>query len=123
MEYGPWIATQRVADGTERVALLPAVPDRSLVVCRHSRSSHAVHDPSDQSSHCIDPLNTPPLTQIEPAFNGVPWTPDELRASAQLDTLVRSLGRFAEKVAGVEGMPKGETTPTRTVTIGPRYGT
>ena len=41
------------------LSLLPAVPDRSPVVCRHSRSSHAVHDPSDQSSRCIDPLNTP----------------------------------------------------------------
>lgn len=44
---------------------------------------------------------------------------DELRASGQLDTLVRSLGRFAEKVAILDAHAKGETTPTRTVTIGP----
>lgn len=44
---------------------------------------------------------------------------DELRASGQLDTLVRSLGRFAEKVAVLDAHAKGETTPTRTVTVGP----
>jgi hypothetical protein len=44
---------------------------------------------------------------------------DELRASGQLDTLVRSLGRFADKVAVLDAHAKGETTPTRTLTIGP----
>ena len=44
---------------------------------------------------------------------------DELRASGQLDTLVRSLGRFAEKVAVLDAHGKGETTPTHTVTVGP----
>jgi Transposase DDE domain len=44
---------------------------------------------------------------------------DELRASGQLDTLVRSLGRFAEKVAILDAHAKGETTATETRTIGP----
>jgi hypothetical protein len=45
---------------------------------------------------------------------------DELRASGQLDTLIRSFGRFAEKVAVLDAHAKGETTATRTVTVGPR---
>lgn len=44
---------------------------------------------------------------------------DELRASGQLDTLVRSLGRFADKVAILDAHAKGATTPTQTRTIGP----
>jgi hypothetical protein len=44
---------------------------------------------------------------------------DELRASGQLDTLVQSLGRFAEKIVVLDAHAKGETTPTHTVTVGP----
>ena len=44
---------------------------------------------------------------------------DALRASGQLDTLVRSLGRFADKVAILDAHAKGATTPTQTRTIGP----
>jgi transposase len=44
---------------------------------------------------------------------------DELRASGQLDALVRSLGRFAEKLVVLDAHAKGETLPTQTLTIGP----
>src|SRR5450631_49489 len=44
---------------------------------------------------------------------------DELQASGQLDTLVRSLGRFADKVAILDAHAKGETIATATHTIGP----
>lgn len=44
---------------------------------------------------------------------------DALQASGQLDTLVRSLGRFADKVAILDAHAKGETTVTETRTIGP----
>jgi hypothetical protein len=44
---------------------------------------------------------------------------DALRASGQLDTLVQSLGRFAEKIVVLDAHAKGETTPTQTVTVGP----
>jgi hypothetical protein len=41
--------------------LLPSLPNLCLVACAHPRSSHAPHDPSDHSSRCIDPLNSPAL--------------------------------------------------------------
>ena len=44
---------------------------------------------------------------------------DELRASGQLDTLVQSLGRFAEKIVVLDAHAKGDTIPTATATIGP----
>lgn len=44
---------------------------------------------------------------------------DALRASGQLDTLVQSLGRFAEKIVVLDAHAKGATTPTQTATIGP----
>ncbi len=44
---------------------------------------------------------------------------DALRASGQLDTLVQSLGRFAEKIVVLDAHTKGDTTPTQTVTVGP----
>jgi len=44
---------------------------------------------------------------------------DKLRASGQLDTVVQSLGRFADKIVVLDAHAKGETTPTQTVTIGP----
>jgi hypothetical protein len=44
---------------------------------------------------------------------------DELRASGQLDTLVKSLGRFAEKIVVLDAHARGETLPARTVTVGP----
>lgn len=44
---------------------------------------------------------------------------DELQASGQLDTLVRGLGRFAEKVAVLDAHAKGESIATHTVTVGP----
>jgi hypothetical protein len=44
---------------------------------------------------------------------------DALRASGQLDALVQSLGRFAEKIVVLDAHAKGETTRTKTATIGP----
>jgi len=44
---------------------------------------------------------------------------DELRASGQLDALVQSLGRFAEKIVVLDAHAKGETLLTQTVTTGP----
>ena len=44
---------------------------------------------------------------------------DELQASGQLDTLVRSLGRFANNIAILDAHAKGATTTTATRTIGP----
>jgi len=44
---------------------------------------------------------------------------DELRASGQLDALVQSLGRFAEKIVVLDAHAKGETILTQTVTTGP----
>ena len=44
---------------------------------------------------------------------------DELQASGQLDTLVRSLGRFADRVAVLGAHAQGEAVPTRTLTVGP----
>ena len=44
---------------------------------------------------------------------------DELRASGQLDTLVKSLGRFADKIVVLDAHAKGDTLPVRTVTVGP----
>jgi hypothetical protein len=41
------------------------------------------------------------------------------RASGQLDTLVRSLGRFAEKIVVLDAHAKGETTSLHTLTVGP----
>jgi hypothetical protein len=44
---------------------------------------------------------------------------DALRASGQLDTLVQSLGRFAEKVVVLDAHARGETIPSETRTVGP----
>jgi transposase len=44
---------------------------------------------------------------------------DELRASGQLDGLVKSLGRFADKLLVLDAHARGESVPTQTVTIGP----
>jgi hypothetical protein len=44
---------------------------------------------------------------------------DELRATGQLDALIQSLGRFAEKVVVLDAHAKGDTLPTETVTVGP----
>jgi transposase len=44
---------------------------------------------------------------------------DELRATGQLDALIQSLGRFAEKVVVLDAHAKGETLATETVTVGP----
>jgi hypothetical protein len=44
---------------------------------------------------------------------------DELRASGQIDALIRSLGRFADKLVVLDAHAKGETLPTETVTVGP----
>lgn len=44
---------------------------------------------------------------------------DQLRASGQLDTLIQSLGRFAEKIVVLDAHAKGDTIPTATATIGP----
>jgi transposase len=44
---------------------------------------------------------------------------DQLRASGQIDTLVQSFGRFADKMVVLDAHARGETIPTRTVKIGP----
>ena len=44
---------------------------------------------------------------------------DELRASGQLDGLVKSLGRFADKVLVLDAHARGASLPTQTVTVGP----
>ena len=55
------------ADLTQRFSARPSIPNRCLVACTHPRSSHALHDPSDHSSRCIDALN-PPYFQQLPRF-------------------------------------------------------
>ncbi len=44
---------------------------------------------------------------------------DELRASGQLDGLLRSLGRFADKLVVLDAHGKGLTTSTSTTCVGP----
>ena len=44
---------------------------------------------------------------------------DQLQAAGQLDGLVKSLGRFSEKVLVLDGHARGESVPTQTVTTGP----
>lgn len=44
---------------------------------------------------------------------------DQLRASDQLDGLVKSLGRFSEKLLVLDAHARGESVSTQTVTIGP----
>jgi len=43
----------------------------------------------------------------------------ELQASGQLDGLVKSLGRFADKLLVLDAHARGESLPTKTVTVGP----
>jgi len=44
---------------------------------------------------------------------------DELRASGQIDTVMRGLGRYADKLAVLDAHAKGEATESLTKTIGP----
>ncbi|MGH8583486.1 MAG: IS1634 family transposase [Gammaproteobacteria bacterium] len=44
---------------------------------------------------------------------------DQLQASGQLDGVVKSLGRFSEKLLVLDAHARGESVPTQTVTIGP----
>ncbi len=44
---------------------------------------------------------------------------DELQASGQLDGLLRSLGRFADKLVVLDAHAKGETRSTHTTCVGP----
>jgi transposase len=44
---------------------------------------------------------------------------DQLQASGQLDGVVKSLGRFSEKLLVLDAHARGESIPTQTVTIGP----
>ena len=44
---------------------------------------------------------------------------DQLQAAGQLDGLVKSLGRFSEKLLVLDAHARGESVPTQTVTIGP----
>ena len=44
---------------------------------------------------------------------------DELRASGQIDALLRSLGRFADKLVVLDAHAKGLTTSTSTTCVGP----
>ena len=44
---------------------------------------------------------------------------DELQAAGQVDGLLRSLGRFADKLVVLDAHAKGESTPTRTTCVGP----
>jgi transposase len=44
---------------------------------------------------------------------------DHLRESGQLESLLKSLGRFADKVLVLDAHARGASVPTRTVTVGP----
>lgn len=44
---------------------------------------------------------------------------DQLRASGQLDTLVKSLGRFSDKLLVLDAHARGDSLPIRTRTVGP----
>jgi transposase len=44
---------------------------------------------------------------------------DHLRESGQLDSLLTSLGRFAEKVLVLDAHARGESVPTQTLSVGP----
>lgn len=44
---------------------------------------------------------------------------DQLQASGQLDGVVKSLGRFSEKLLVLDAHARGESVPTQTVTTGP----
>jgi hypothetical protein len=44
---------------------------------------------------------------------------DQLQASGQLDSVVKSLSRFSEKLLVLDAHARGESIPTQTVTIGP----
>ena len=44
---------------------------------------------------------------------------DELQASGQIDALLRSLGRFADKLVVLDAHAMGESTPTHTTCVGP----
>ena len=44
---------------------------------------------------------------------------DELQASGQIDGLLHSLGRFADKLVVLDAHAKGVSTPTRTTCVGP----
>jgi DDE family transposase len=44
---------------------------------------------------------------------------DQLQAAGQLDGLVKSLGRFSEKLLVLDAHARGESVPTQTVTSGP----
>lgn len=43
---------------------------------------------------------------------------DQLRASGQLDTLLKSLGRFSDKLLVLDAHARGESIATRTLTVG-----
>ena len=44
---------------------------------------------------------------------------DELQASGQLDAVVKSLGRFSEKLLVLDAHARGDSVTTQTVTVGP----
>lgn len=44
---------------------------------------------------------------------------DELQASGQLESLAKSVGRFADKLLVLDAHARGETIATKTVTVGP----
>jgi hypothetical protein len=44
---------------------------------------------------------------------------DELQASGQLDAVLKSLGRFSEKLVVLDAHARGESLPTQTLTVGP----
>ena len=44
---------------------------------------------------------------------------DQLQASGQIDAVLRSLGRFADKLVVLDAHAKGLATPTRTTSVGP----
>jgi hypothetical protein len=44
---------------------------------------------------------------------------DELQATGQLDTLVKSLGRLSDKLVVLDAHARGDSVSTETVTVGP----
>ena len=44
---------------------------------------------------------------------------DQLHASGQVDTLLKSLGRFSDKLLVLDAHARGDNIPTQTLTVGP----
>ncbi len=95
----------RPADVTQRFSALPPFPNRCLVADSHPRSSHALHDPSDHSSRCVDALNLPRRFLGSPARAAAGGS---LSAAGRAPRARRSSGRCVPRCD-----PRGRASPTR----------